>query len=81
MSAANRSTRINAAALEALMERSGYNAGTLAAACDPPITRSYVSNILAGRRQPSAEVAIRLARALRVPLAAILAEPDEEVDA
>lgn len=49
---------------------------TLAAACEPSVDRSYVVNILAGRRQPSTDVAHRFARALKVPLVSILADPD-----
>lgn len=54
------------------MERSGFSATTLAAACDPPLNRSYVVNILAGRRRPSSDVIVRLAAALKIPVVAIL---------
>ena len=68
--------RVNPAALEAIMGRSGLTPVTLAAACEPPIDRSYVANILADRRNPSAEVILRIAAALRVPVVAILANPE-----
>lgn len=73
----SRKERVNPSAIEAIMDGRGFSGTELAAACDPPINRSYISNILAGRRQPSADVARRLAAALKVPLAAILADPEE----
>lgn len=65
---------LNPTALGVIMERSGLSATTLAAACDPPINRSYVVNILAGRRQPSSDIVVRLAGALKIPVVAILSD-------
>ena len=65
---------INGTALEVIMERTGFTSTTLGAACVPPVTRSYIANIIAGRRQPSAPVAVAIAKALMVPLAAILSD-------
>lgn len=70
-------TKIHPSATEAIMERSGLTPTTLAAAMEPPVDRSYIANILAGRRQPSPDVASRIAKALKVPLVAILADPEE----
>lgn len=70
-------TRINPSGLGVIMERSGLSPTTLALACIPPVDRSYIANILAGRRQPSADVAKRIAAALRVPIVAILADPED----
>lgn len=44
------------------------------------IDRSTLTNIEAGRRNPSPEVALAIARALKVELPAILASPDEPVE-
>jgi len=41
------------------------------------IDRSTLSNIEAGRRNPTPEVALAIARALKVELPAILADPNE----
>lgn len=72
--------RINLEALRHLVIRDGSNAASLAAKCEPTLDRSTVSNILSGARKPSADSVDRLARALKVPMSAILADPNEDVD-
>jgi XRE family transcriptional regulator, regulator of sulfur utilization len=67
--------RINTAALKALRERSGLSVTALANSAG--IKQSHLSNIEAGRRSASPEVGVALARALKVDLVAILAEPNE----
>ena len=67
--------RINPAALRAIRERSGLSVTALAAAAG--IKQAHLSNIEAGRRKASADVAVALARALKVELPAILADPSE----
>ena len=70
--------RINPAALQGLMMHAGLSDTALAKAAN--IHRTYITNMVAGRRiTPSAEVAKRIAIALRVPTTAIMADP-EEVD-
>lgn len=61
------------------MDLSGLSPTTLAEKCKPTVTRSYIANIVAGRRQPTAEMTLRLAAALGVPVAAILADPNEAI--
>ncbi len=68
--------RLNSAALRALRERSGLSVTALATAAG--IKQAHLSNIESGRRSASPEVAVSLARALKVDLAAILAEPVTE---
>lgn len=66
--------RVNGTAIRALRERSGQRQIELAQLSG--IDRAYLSHIEAGRRQPSAPVARRIAEALKVPFAAILADPE-----
>lgn len=65
--------RINRYALTELRERSGLTKSALArlAGCGVPT----IADIEAGRRSASPELVKRLARALKVPLPAILADP------
>lgn len=65
--------RLNTSALRALRERSGMTVTALAAAAG--IKQSHLSNIEAGRRNASPEVAVALASALCVDLPAILSDP------
>lgn len=67
--------RVNGDAIRAIRERGGQRQVELASASG--IDRAYLSHIEAGRRHPSAAVARRLAEALKVPLVAILADPEQ----
>jgi transcriptional regulator with XRE-family HTH domain len=64
---------LNRHALRALRERSGLSVTALADLAG--IKQAHLSNIEAGRRRASAEVAVALARALKVELLAIIADP------
>ena len=66
---------LNGEALRVIRERTGLNQGQLAALAGLK-NASHISNIEAGRRRPSPEVAKALADALKVPLAAILLGPE-----
>ena len=66
---------INGPVLRVIRERSGMTVTALAEAAG--IRQAHLSNIEAGRRQPSPDVAVSLARALRVDLPIILKDPDE----
>lgn len=68
--------RLNHVALRALRERSGLTVTALADAAG--IKQSHLSNIEAGRRNPSPDVAVAIARALKVDVVAILADPAAE---
>ena len=70
-----RAQRVNGPAIRAIRERGGQRQLDLASGAG--IDRAYLAHIEAGRRQPSAPVARRLAEALKVPLIAILASPDD----
>ncbi len=65
--------QINPAALKAIRQRSGMTITALAesAGCK----QAHLSNIEAGRRQPSDELIVGLADALKVDLPAILLAP------
>lgn len=67
---------INGEALRVIRERSGFTGTALAE--EAGINRAYLSHIEAGRKQPSPDVARRLADALKVRLVAILADAPEE---
>lgn len=64
---------LNPSALKVIRERSGLSITALADLSG--VNRSHLSNIEAGRRQASAEVAVALATALKIELVAILATP------
>lgn len=64
---------LNPAALRAIRERSGLSVTALADAAG--IKQAHLSNIEAGRRRASPEVAKALAAALKVDLVAILSSP------
>lgn len=66
---------INGEALKAIRERSGLTQSDLAKTVG--IRQPHLSNIEAGRRAASPDVAQRLAEALRIPVVAILAQPPE----
>lgn len=65
--------RINPSALRAIRERSGMSVSSLAHAAG--IKQPHLSNIECGKRQASAELVVALAKALKVELPAILADP------
>lgn len=64
---------INPSALRAIRERTGLSVTGLASQAG--IKQSHLSNIEAGRRRASNETVVALAQALKVDLAAILADP------
>lgn len=67
--------RINGASLRVIRERTGLSVTALAdrvSAGGVSLQQPHLSNIEAGRRNPSPEVAVALAAALEVELAAIL---------
>lgn len=66
--------RLNRFALTELRERSGLSKSDFARAleCSPP----HITDIEAGRRHPSPSLMCRMAEVLKVPLAAILANPE-----
>lgn len=57
------------AAVRAIREALGIKHGEFAIQCD--ITPGYLTNIEAGRKQPSPEVSVAIAKRLGVPLDAI----------
>jgi transcriptional regulator with XRE-family HTH domain len=66
---------LNPSALRVIRERSGFSVTGLADAAG--IKQSHLSNIEAGRRRASPQVAASLARALKVDLVALLADPQQ----
>jgi transcriptional regulator with XRE-family HTH domain len=69
---------VNPAAVEALMLANGLSVTMLAERAE--VHRTYISNIIAGRRQPSAPVAKRIAEGLHVPLDAIRASLEQSAE-
>lgn len=67
--------RINGSAVVAIRQGRGLSQSALSEEAD--IGRSHLANVEAGRRTLSPAATKRLAAALRVPLAAILADPAE----
>jgi transcriptional regulator with XRE-family HTH domain len=67
--------RLNRYALANLRERSGYSKSALAR--DVGMSVGALADLESGRRNASPSLARRLARALAVPLPAILACPEE----
>lgn len=63
------SRNVNGAAVKAIREALGHRGGMFATQCS--ISHAYLSNVEAGRKQPSSAVARRIADELGVPLAAI----------
>lgn len=66
---------VNGAALRTIRERSGLTQTALARLVGTD--RSHLSNIENGRRNCSDELVIAIARALKIDLPAILADPTE----
>ncbi len=65
--------QLNTTALTVIRERSGFSIAGLAA--EAGLSRPHLSNIESGVRQGSDDVICRLARALKVPLPAIISDP------
>jgi transcriptional regulator with XRE-family HTH domain len=68
--------KANGEAIRALRERSGYSTSGLAA--ELGIGHSHLSNIEAGRRQPSPALLKEMAGALKVPVVALLGPENPE---
>lgn len=66
--------RLNPAALRVIRERSGLTVTALAV--EAGIKQAHLSNIEAGRRNAGPDVVVALAKALKVELPAILADPE-----
>lgn len=66
--------RINRFALSELRERSGLSKSEFARALQ--VSPPHVTDIEAGRRHPSPSLTRRMAEVLKVPLAAILSNPE-----
>ena len=60
---------VNGHSVKAIREALGHRGGEFAIRCT--ISHAYLSNVEAGRKQPSAAVARRIADELGVPLTAI----------
>lgn len=67
--------RVNGVALSELRKRSGLRPSALAH--EAGISPSYLSDMEAGRKPGSPDVIKRLAEALKVPLPAILQDPEK----
>lgn len=65
--------KINPDALRALIDKDGHTVTSFAQLVG--MERSHLSNVLAGRRGVSPHVAKDMARALAVPISAILVSP------
>lgn len=68
--------QVNGTALRVIRERSGLSQSDLGAKIGK--NQSYVSNVEAGRRGVSPEIARKIADALQAPLMAIIAEIYDE---
>lgn len=66
---------LNRHALRVIRERSGLSLSELARAAG--ISQPHLSNIERGRRGPSPDTVRRLARELKVPVVALLADPPD----
>lgn len=69
--------QVNPSALRVIRERSGLSQSDLARLIGKP--QSYISNIEAGRRGVSEEMAKKIAEALKAPLLAIIGGVYDEV--
>lgn len=70
---------MNHEALRAIRERSGLSITALAT--EAATKQSHLSNIESGRRNASDELIVALAKALKVPIPAIICAPEEYVRA
>jgi transcriptional regulator with XRE-family HTH domain len=68
---------LNRHALRTIRQRSGLSLSALAA--ESGVSQPHLSNLESGRRRASASAIVKLASALKVPVPALLAEPDREV--
>ena len=68
--------KVNRHALREIRERSGLSVPQLAKALEPPCSHGTLYDIENGHRGASPELAVRIARALKCPLVALLADPD-----
>jgi transcriptional regulator with XRE-family HTH domain len=68
-----REVRINRFALTELRQRSGFTKSEFARAIG--VSPPHITDIEAGRRNPSATLIVEMARILKVPLPAILSDP------
>lgn len=66
--------RLNGDACSAIRERSGLTKAALARSLG--ITRAHMGDLESGRRQPSPQLLLRIARELKVPAVAIMVEPN-----
>lgn len=57
--------------LRVLREKDGHSLSSLAKATDPPMSLGYLSDLENGKRNPSAAVTKKLARALNVPVSVL----------
>lgn len=67
--------KVNRHALKEIRERSGLSVPALAR--DVGCSHGTLYDIENGKRGASAELTVRIARALKCPLVALLADPDE----
>lgn len=62
---------LNPQALRVLREKDGHTLKSLAAACEPPLTKGYLCDLEQGRRLGNAPLIKRLAKALNVPVSVL----------
>lgn len=70
--------RLNPTALQVIRERSGLSVTDAAGTAG--ISVAHLINVEAGRRNVSPSTARAIAKTLKVPLAAIVADPDDVAD-
>lgn len=68
--------KVNRHAMKEIRERSGLSVPQLAQAIEPRVSHGTLYDIENGNRGASPDMAVRIAKALKVPLVAILADPD-----
>jgi len=66
--------RLNPDALDAIRQRSGLSVSALAELAG--VQRAHMSNILAGRRTASDEAIVAVSAGLKVPVTAIICDPE-----
>lgn len=71
--------KVNRHALRVIRERSGLSISELARQCGT--SQPHLSNIETGRRSASPALLRELATVLKVPVLALLADPDEDSEA
>jgi transcriptional regulator with XRE-family HTH domain len=67
--------RLNRHALSAIRQRSGLTKSEFARALE--VSPPHVTDLEAGRRQPSPALLLRMAGVLKVPVTALLADPEQ----